>query len=91
MSLDALKALEDRIDKAVGTIGTLKKEKDRLEAENKRLKGQVEDLTHKLKSLEEQGGDLETLRQENRQLKGAQEGLRDKLESIIGKLEKFQD
>jgi len=90
MSLDALDALEERIDKAVGTITQLKKAKDHLEGENAQLKGQLETLNKKIKSMEDKGGDLASLQDENRQLKGSQEELKSKLENIIGKLDKLQ-
>jgi FtsZ-binding cell division protein ZapB len=91
MSLDALKALEERIDKAVGTITQLKKDKEQLEGENAQLKSQVDSLNKKMKKMEERGGDLESLQNENRQLKEAHDELKGKLEGIIGKLEKFQE
>lgn len=90
MSLDALKALEERIDKTVGAINQLKQAKEQLEGENAHLREEISALNKKIKLMEEKGGDIESLRDENRQLKSAHEELGAKLVNIIGKLEKFQ-
>lgn len=90
MSLDALKALEERIDKTLETINQLKKAKEHLEGENTQLREEISTLNNKIRLMEEKGGDIGPLQNENSKLKSAQDELRIKLGNIIGKLEKLQ-
>ena len=91
MDLQALEMLEQRVNKAVEAIAALKNDKKKLEAENKALQSQLQQQTAAMKSFENKGEELDTLKAENQRLAGAQAEIRKRLEDIITKLEKYKD
>lgn len=91
MDLQALETLEDRVNKAVEAIAALKNDKKKLEAENKALQAELQKLSASMKSFENKGEEIITLKAENQRLADAQAEIRRRLEDIISKLEKFKD
>ncbi len=91
MDLQALETLEDRVNKAVEAIAALKNDKKKLEAENKALQAELQKLSASMKSFENKGEEIVTLKAENQRLADAQAEIRKRLEDIISKLEKFKD
>jgi FtsZ-binding cell division protein ZapB len=91
MDLQALETLEDRVNKAVEAIAALKNDKKKLEAENKALQAELQKLSASMKSFENKGEEIVTLKAENQRLADAQAEIRRRLEDIISKLEKFKD
>ena len=91
MDLQALETLEDRVNKAVEAIAALKNDKKKLEAENKALQSQLQQQSAAMKSFENKGEEIDTLKAENQRLANAQAEVKRRLEEIISKLEKFKD
>ncbi|MDI6739108.1 MAG: cell division protein ZapB [Candidatus Edwardsbacteria bacterium] len=91
MDLQALETLEERVNKAVEVIAGLKNDKKKLEANNKALQDELNKQSHKLKSFENKGEEINALKADNQRLAGAQAEIRKRLEDIITKLEKYKD
>ena len=91
MDLQALETLEQRVNKAVEAIAALKNDKKKLEAENKALQSQLQQQSAAMKSFENKGEEIDTLKAENQRLANAQAEVKRRLEEIISKLEKFKD
>ncbi len=91
MTSDPLAVLEEKVNKALAVIGTLKSEKEQqqkeiqqLRRENKRLQDQLAELT---KSSQQD----RTLAEENQRLNQAQDEAKRRLADIVAKLEKYQE
>jgi Tfp pilus assembly protein PilN len=91
MTTDPLAVLEDKVNKALAVIGTLRSEKEQqqkeiqqLRRENKRLQDQLAELT---KSSQQD----RTLAEENQRLNQAQDEAKRRLADIVAKLEKYQE
>lgn len=91
MTSDPLELLEEKVNKALAVIGTLKSEKEQqqkeiqqLRRENKRLQDQLADLT---KASQQD----KSLAEENQRLNQAQDEAKRRLADIVTKLEKYQE
>lgn len=91
MTSDPLELLEEKVNKALAVIGTLKSEKEQqqkeiqqLRRENKRLQDQLADLT---KASQQD----KSLAEENQRLNQAQDEAKRRLADIVAKLEKYQE
>jgi hypothetical protein len=91
MDLQALEALEERVNKAVAVIAGLKDDKKKLESENGALRQQLDGMAKQQQSAETASAELEGLRAENRRLTGLQAEIRRRLEGVIAKLERYKD
>ncbi len=79
MKDEQLKLFEDRINKAISFIETLK-------TREKKLMQEKEELLQKIADFE---SDIKDRDSKIKELKGSQEFLKEKIESILGKLESF--
>ena len=77
---EILGRLSERVEKAVGTIQELRRERDQ-------LRSRVEELEARLKNSDETSTRLETLEEEQDRLQKERGEIRNRIESILSNLE----
>lgn len=80
---EILSRLSERVEKAVGTIQELRRERDQLRA-------RVTELETRMKDQDEATTRLDTLEEEHDRLKREREEIRDRIENILGSLEALE-
>jgi FtsZ-binding cell division protein ZapB len=77
---EILSRLADRVEKAVGTIQELRRDRDQLRA-------RVEELESRLKDQDDANTRLESLEEEHDRFKQERSEIRDRIETILSSLE----
>ncbi len=80
---EILGRLSERVEKAVGTIQELRRDRDQLRA-------RVEELESRLKDSDETSSRLETLEDEQTRLQQERGEIRNRIESILANLEALE-
>jgi FtsZ-binding cell division protein ZapB len=80
---EILGRLSERVEKAVGTIQELRRERDQLRA-------RVEELEARVKDQDEATTRLDTLEEEQDRLKRERSEIRDRIENILSSLEALE-
>src|SRR5215216_3635435 len=80
---EILARLSERVEKAVGTIQELRRERDQLRA-------RVEELEARVKDQDEATTRLDTLEEEQDRLKRERSEIRDRIENILSSLEALE-
>ncbi|HEV7239778.1 MAG TPA: cell division protein ZapB [Thermoanaerobaculia bacterium] len=80
---EILGRLSERVEKAVGTIQELRRERDQLRA-------RVQELEARMKDQDEAATRLDTLEEEHDRLKRERGEIRDRIENILGSLEALE-
>ena len=81
---EILARLSDRVEKAVGTIQELRRERDQLRA-------RVDELETRVKDSDEASNRLESLEEEQDRLRRERSEIRDRIENILSSLEALGD
>ena len=81
---EILARLSDRVEKAVGTIQELRRERDQLRA-------RVDELEARVKDSDEASTRLESLEEEQDRLRRERSEIRDRIENILSSLEALGD
>ncbi len=91
MTTDPLAVLEDKVNKALAVIGTLRSEKEQQQKEIQQLRRENKRLQDQLAELTKASQQDKSLAEENQRLSQAQEEAKRRLADIVAKLEKFQE
>lgn len=91
MTSDPLALLEEKVNKALAVIGTLKTEKEQLHKESQQLKRENKRLQDQLAELTKASQQDKSLAEENQRLSQAQDEAKRRLADIVAKLEKYQE
>lgn len=91
MTSDPLAVLEDKVNKALAVIGTLKSDKEQQQKEIQQLRRENKRLQDQLAELTKASQQDKSLAEENQRLSLAQEEAKRRLADIVAKLEKYQE
>lgn len=91
MTSDPLAVLEDKVNKALAVIGTLRSEKEQQQKEIQQLRRENKRLQDQLSELTKASQQDKSLAEENQRLSQAQEEAKRRLADIVAKLEKYQE
>lgn len=91
MTSDPLALLEEKVNKALEVIGTLKSEKEQQQKEIQQLKRENKRLQDQLAEQTKASQQDRTLAEENQRLSQAQDEAKRRLADIVAKLEKYQE
>lgn len=91
MTSDPLAVLEDKVNKALAVIGTLRSEKEQQQKEIQQLRRENKRLQDQLAELTKASQQDRSLAEENQRLSQAQEEAKRRLADIVAKLEKYQE
>ncbi|MGN6184927.1 MAG: cell division protein ZapB [Thermoanaerobaculia bacterium] len=81
---EILARLAERVERAVGTIQELRRDRDQLRA-------RVEELETRLKDQDDANVRLESLEEEHERFKQERGAIRDRIETILSSLEALED
>jgi cell shape-determining protein MreC len=91
MTTDPLAVLEDKVNKALAVIGTLRSEKEQQQKELQQLRRENKRLQDQLAELNKASQQDRSLAEENQRLSQAQDEAKRRLADIVAKLEKYQE
>lgn len=80
---EILSRLAERVERAVGTIQELRRDRDQLQA-------RVEELESRLKDQDDANARLESLEEEHERFKSERGEIRDRIETILSTLEALE-